>query len=117
MKEKYIFELKPKDPRWQADGYKDDWPEGSIFERIIVRAESPEEARSTVDARLARLESKTSYIAREGRKGDKAHENIYTPWGYDVMTTCNKINNSGYEKDGETEILFPAELQNGDGAD
>lgn len=114
MKETYIFELKPKDPRGQADGYKDDWPEGSIFERIIVRAEDPEEARNTVNKKLESKTGCTDYKAHETHKDLKHY---CTPWGDDVMTTCNKINNSGYEKDGETEILFPAELQDGDGAD
>lgn len=105
LQAKIIFELKPRDFT-----KSDEWPDKCFFERVVVRAGNEQEARGAVDDMLRKmLDLDTDYIAHND------NTNILTPWGDNVMTICNAINNSGYNSEGKTEILFPDDLKNGGG--
>ena len=81
--------IDPKDHNWRASTYS---------RRVIVRAPTEERARqiATLAFRIV-----PNYIP--------GMEELLSPWDYESLVECQKIEPGSYQEDGAEAILEPAE--------
>jgi hypothetical protein len=84
-----IWKLEPRnltDHNWKASNYKG---------KVIVRASNGEEARQEASGKYHEM---TKY---------KIEDTVHSPWENPDLVTCTRLENSEYDEDGQTQILYP----------
>ena len=85
-----IWKLEPQNPdspHWQASTY-----EGTV----IVRAASEQDARHVV------MQAFT-------KGSPQVEDTLLNPWGQEPLVFCTRVHDSGYDEDGQDEVLEPTD--------
>jgi len=86
-----IWKLTPINPDFSGSFYKG---------YAIVRAKDANKAREIVALRFLELTEKTS----------SCQKTPSSPWDDPAVVECIELDNSKYSKDGEPELLYPADF-------
>ena len=86
-----LFPLDPNSDSWSGSSYKGD---------AIVRAKDANKAREIVALSFLELTEKTS----------SCQKTPSSPWDDPSVVKCIELDNSKYSKDGEPELLYPADF-------
>lgn len=84
---------------WQLtpiDTTANDWRVSLHKERVIVRAESEDQARATATAQL-----------KTGSEKIPRAPTPHSPWDSPTLVRCERLENSGYDENGPAAVLDP----------